>query len=97
MCVSVVMTMFYIIYYIKKFYNTHKKWVRKCCKRATYRHNLRILYQGREDNPLHTDVFNELIENLEEKNPTWSKTTHIYDRPVTRSLFMGENSDIDDR
>ena len=23
--------------------------------------------------------------------------THIYDRPVTRSLFMGENSDIDDR
>ena len=75
----------------------YKKWVRKCCKRATYRHNLRILYQGREDNPLHTDVFNELIENLEEKNPTWSKTTHIYDRPVTRSLFMGENSDIDDR
>ena len=73
----------------------YKKWVRKCCKRATYRHNLRILYQGREDNPLHTDVFNELIENLKEKNPTWNKTTSIYERPVTRSLFMGENSDGD--
>ena len=75
----------------------YKKWVRKCCKRATYRHNLRILYQGREDNPLHTDVFNELIENLKEKNPTWNKTTPIYDRPVTRSLCMGENSDVGDR
>ena len=28
---------------------------------------LRILRQGREDNPLHTDAFNELIENLKEK------------------------------
>ena len=39
----------------------------------------------------------ELIENLKEKNPTWNETTSIYERPVTRSLFMGENSDIDDR
>ena len=75
----------------------YKKWVRKCRKQATYRHNLEILCQGREDNPLHTDAFNELIENLKEKNPTWNKTTPIYDRPVTRSLFMGENSDVDDR
>ena len=75
----------------------YKKWVRKCRKQATYRHNLEILCQGREDNPIHTDVFNELIENLKEKNPTWNKTTPIYDRPVTRSLFMGENSDVDDR
>ena len=73
----------------------YKKWVRKCCKRATYRHNLGVLYQGREDNPLHTDAFNELIENLKEKNPTWNKTTFNYERPVTRSLFMEENSDGD--
>ena len=46
----------------------YKKWVRKCRKQATYRHNLD---QGREDNPLHTDAFNELIENLKEKNTTW--------------------------
>ena len=71
----------------------YKKWVRKCRKQATYRHNLEILCQGREDNPLHTDAFNELIENLKEKNPTWNKTTFIYERPVTRSLFIGENSD----
>ena len=73
----------------------YKKWVRKCRKQVTYRHNLGILCQGREDNPIHTDAFNELIENLKEKNPTWNKTTSIYDRPVTRSLFMGENSDGD--
>ena len=46
-------------------------------------------------NPIHTDVFNELIENLKEKNPTWNKTTFNYERPVTRSLFMEENSDGD--
>ena len=46
-------------------------------------------------NPLHTDAFNELIENLKEKNPTWNKTTFNYERPVTRSLFMEENSDGD--
>ena len=51
---------------------------------------------GREDNPLlHTDAFNELIENLKEKNTTWNKTTFNYERPVTRSLFMEENSDGD--
>ena len=42
---------------------------------------------------VHTDAFNELIENLKEKNPTWNKTTFNYERPVTRSLFMEENSD----
>ena len=52
----------------------YKKWVSKCRKQATYRHNLQILCQGREDNPLHTDAFNELIENQKEKNITWSKT-----------------------
>ena len=52
----------------------YKKWVRKCRKQATYRHNLQILCQGREDNPLHTDAFNELIENLKEKNITWNTT-----------------------
>jgi hypothetical protein len=48
--------------------NGYKKWVRKCRKQLIYRHNLRILYHGREDNPLHTDAFHELIENLKEKN-----------------------------
>ena len=71
----------------------YKKWVRKCRKQATYRHNLRILCQGREDNPLHTDAFNELIENLKEKNTTWSKTMFNYERSVSRTLFMDENSD----
>ena len=71
----------------------YKKWVRKCCKRATYRHNLGILYQGREDNPLLTDVFNELIENLKEKNTTWSKTMFNRERSVSRTLFKHENSD----
>ena len=28
---------------------------------------MRILCQGRKDNPLHTDAFNVLIENLKEK------------------------------
>ena len=63
--------------------------------KVTYRHNLGILCQGREDNPIHTDAFNELIENLKEKNPTWNKTTFNYERPVTRILFMEENSDGD--
>ena len=73
----------------------YKKLVRKCRKQATYRHNLQILCQGREDNPLHTDAFNELIENLKEKNTTWSKTMLNYERSVSRTLFMDENSDRD--
>ena len=51
--------------------------------------------QGREDNPLHTDAFNELIENLKERNPTWNTTTVSYESSVTRTLFMEENSDGD--
>ena len=73
----------------------YKKLVRKCRKQATYRHNLQILCQGREDNPLHTDAFNELIENLKEKNPTWNRTTFNHERSVTRTLFMEENSNGD--
>ena len=75
--------------------NGYKRWVRKCHKRSTYVNNLRILCQGREDNPLHTDAFNELIENLKNKNPTWNRTTVNYERLVTRTLFMEENSDGD--
>ena len=71
----------------------YKKWVRKCRKESTYRSNLRILRQGREDNPTHTDAFNELIENLKEKNPTWNRTTFNWERSVSRTLFMEENSD----
>ena len=47
--------------------NWCKKWARKCRKLLTHRHNMRIFCQGREDNPLHTDAFNVLIENLKEK------------------------------
>ena len=67
----------------------YKTWVRKCRKQTTFRHNLAILYQGREDNPLHIDAFNELIENLKEKNTKWSNS----ERSVSRTLFMDENSD----
>ena len=75
--------------------NGYKKWARKCLRQLTYRHNMRILGQGREDNPLHTDAFNVLIENLKEKNPIWSRTTLDCERSVTRTLFMEENSDED--
>ena len=46
----------------------YKKFVRKCRKQGTYAQNLQILYQGRQDNPLHEVAFNELIENLKKKN-----------------------------
>ena len=73
--------------------NGYKTWVRKCRKKLTYRQNLRMLCQGREDNPLHTDAFNELIENLKEKNAIWNRTTFNRERSVSRTLFMEENSD----
>ena len=53
----------------------------------------RFYVKGREDNPLHTDAFNELIENLKEKNTTWNKTTFNCERSVSRTLFTEENSD----
>ena len=65
----------------------------ECRKESTYRSNLRILRQGREDKPIHTDAFNELIENLKEENPTWNRTTFNWERSVSRTLFMEENSD----
>ena len=52
----------------------YKKFVRKCRKKGTYRHNLQILCQGRKDNPLHKVAFNKLIENLKKKNTIWSNT-----------------------
>jgi hypothetical protein len=73
--------------------NGYKKWAKKCIKQLTYRHNMMILCQGREDNPLHTDAFIVLIINL--KDPIWSKTTLDCERSVTRTLFMEENSDGD--
>ena len=68
----------------------YKKIVRKCRRRQkTYSDNLQILLQGRRDNPIHEVAFNELIENLKERN------THLLDceRSVNRTLFMDENSD----
>ena len=41
---------------------------------------LQILLQGRRDNPIHEVAFNELIENLKERNTIWSN-------------MMNENSD----
>jgi hypothetical protein len=73
----------------------YKKFVRKCRKQTTYRLNLQILCQGRKDNPVHEVAFNELIENLKEKNTTWSKTMLDCERSVSRTLFMDENSDIE--
>ena len=42
---------------------------------------------------IHTVAFNELIENLKEKNTTWSNTMLDCERSVSRTLFMDENSD----
>ena len=70
----------------------YKKFVRKCRKQATYSDNLQILCQGRKDNPLHEVAFNELIENLKERNTIWSNMLDC-ERSVTRILFMDENSD----
>ena len=57
--------------------NGYKKWVRKCRKEHTYRHNFRILCQGREDNPIHADAFNELIENLKEGKKCNMEQDHV--------------------
>ena len=66
----------------------YKKFVRKCRRQQTYCDNLQILLQGRQDNPIHEVAFNELIENLNERN------THLLgERSVNRTLFMDENSD----
>ena len=61
----------------------------------SHKHNMKILCQGREDNPVHTDAFNVLIKNLKEKNPIWSRTTLDCERSITRTPFMEENSDGD--
>ena len=71
----------------------YKTFVRKCRKKPTYTHNLQILLQGRQDNPLHEVAFNELIENLKKRNTIWSNTMLECERSVTRTLFMDENSD----
>ena len=71
----------------------YKKFVRKCRRQKTYCDNLRILLQGRQDNPIHEVAFNELIENLKKRNTIWSNTMLDCERSVTRTLFMDENSD----
>ena len=75
--------------------NGYKKLARKCPRQITYKHNMKILCQGREDNPVHTIAFNVLIKNLMEKNLIWSRTTLDCERSVSRTLFMEENSDGD--
>ena len=73
----------------------YKKLARKCPRQITYKHNMKILCQGREDSPVRIGAFNVLIKNLKEKNPIWSRTTLDCERSVTRTLFMEENSDGD--
>jgi len=73
--------------------NGYKRWARKCSRHITYKRNMRILCQGREDNPAHTDAFNVLIKNLKEKKSIWGWTTLDCERSVTRTLFMEENSE----
>ena len=58
----------------------YKKFVRKCRRQKTYCDNLRILLQGRQDNPIHEVAFNELIENLKERNTIWSNMNENIDR-----------------
>ena len=53
--------------------------------------HVKILCQGREDNPVHEKAFNVLIE----KNPIWSRNTLYCEHSITRTLFMEENSDGD--
>ena len=62
-------------------------------RRITYKHNMNILCQVREDNPVYKKAFNVLFKNLKEKNPIWSRTTLDCERSVTRTLFMEENRD----
>ena len=46
----------------------------------SYCDNLQILLQGRQDNPIHEVAFNELIENLKERNTIWSNMNENSDR-----------------
>ena len=62
----------------------YKKFVRKCRRQQTYYDNLRILLQGRQDNPIHEVAFNELIENLKERNTIWSNMIENSDRNLTK-------------
>ena len=58
----------------------YKKFVRKWRRQKTYCDNLRILLQGRQDNPIHEVAFNELIEDLKERNTIWSNMNENSDR-----------------
>ena len=40
----------------------------------------RFYFQGRRDNPIHEVAFNELIENLKERNTIWSNMIENSDR-----------------
>ncbi len=75
--------------------NGYKKLASKCPRQITYKHNMKILCQGREDSPVRIGAFNALIKNLKEKNAIWSRTTLDCERSVSRALFMEENSDGD--
>ena len=42
----------------------YKKLARKCPKRITYMHNMKILCQGREDNPVHSKIIIKAVSYL---------------------------------
>ena len=49
---------------------------------------LQFKVKGKRDNPTHEVAFNEVLENLKERN------THLLgERSVNTTLFMDENSD----
>ena len=68
-----------------------KNWLGNVLDESHIKHNMKILCQGREDNPVHEKAFNVLIE----KNPIWSRNTLYCEHSITRTLFMEENSDGD--
>ena len=48
--------------------NGYKKWAGKCLRQLfTYKRNMMILCQGREDNPIHTDAFKRTDQKFEGK------------------------------
>ena len=72
--------------------NSYKEHVKVCHKEATYKREMRILCQGRNNNPAHKDASNSFISELKKKNPRWDKKP-VDDRGSNaRTLFTVENS-----
>ena len=68
--------------------NGYKRRVKKYKKEHTYRSEMRIFCEGKENNPALTDAFNLKISNLKEKNPKWGRTSLDCKSSIIRSLFL---------